>query len=123
MAFLFGFNLSDAGDFQKNLDHEHGERLTANAVILLSRHTQLISLVRGEEAQALNIIKKRMKLRLFDFEVGFPAEEMDIKGMIVASFDHKPLDRGIIEGERYSHRELTQSPVTFVLYKPLEEDL
>ena len=80
---------------------------------------RLVAMGRGEESEGFNILEGRLGIKFFDVDVDFPEEQMELDGIIVATFDKVP-DQTVYHSEPFSRRNLIRSPVSFRLYKKLE---
>jgi hypothetical protein len=117
--YLFVLNLRDAGEMQRNFDHEHPEVIGEDEVRRLHHHKRLVAVGRGEEAEGLGIIERRLGITFFDLAVDFPEDQMDVGAIIVANFEHVPKDHSVINGDPYEHMDLAKSPVIYRIYRRL----
>jgi hypothetical protein len=120
--WLLGFNLSDAGEFQKNLDISSAPMLVDRGEITrLSLSNLLLYMGRSDDQLMNQKTLSDLGLHL-EFEQGFDVDFQKILGMIVVHLPKAPRGRLYREGERSTHRELRGSPV-FLRYNVLPQEL
>jgi hypothetical protein len=117
--YLFAHNLRDAGEFQKNFDHGHPEQIDEETIQALIDQGQIVSISRGEEAGALQIVLRRCGFGFPDYDSEIEFDTSKVEGIIIALFPNKA-QKNILDGDQNTLREIKQSPVSFVLYKVLQ---